>query len=220
MLARRGLLLILLQLSGTVGQNCSNTCVSATDGDCDDGGPGAEYTACSLGTDCVDCGSRSSSNALALPPPSPPPPSSSPPPPLLAVSTVNGITYYSGSGSSWTVPQYSPLVSYACQYNLCTITAPFDGTASNPLGNSIDFAGPNYQPLPYTYTIEMGARYTFSHWRVAGDTWYRFGQVHLNYADTSRTFVTVPGSNTDFTTIPDGEFAYGTFGSPVTASRW
>ena len=220
MLARRGLLLILLQLSGTVGQNCSNTCVSATDGDCDDGGPGAEYTACSLGTDCVDCGSRSSSNALALPPPSPPPPSSSPPPPLLAVSTVNGITYYSGSGSSWTVPQYSPLVSYACQYNLCTITAPFDGTASNPLGNSIDFAGPNYQPLPYTYTIEMGARYTFSHWRVAGQTWYRFGQVHLKYADTSGTLVTVPGSNTDFTTIPEGEFAYGTFGSPVTASRW
>ena len=157
---------------------------------------------------------------LHSPPPSLPQPSPSPPPPLLAVSTVNGITYYSGSGSSWTVPQYSPLVSYACQYNLCTITAPFDGTASNPLGNSIDFAGPNYQPLPYSYTIEMGARYTFSRWRVAGQTWYRFGQVHLKYADTSGTLVTVPGSNTDFTTIPDGEFAYGTFGSPVTASRW
>eukprot|EP00900_Chrysochromulina_parva_P001682 jgi/Chrpa1/11514/Chrysochromulina_OHIO_Genome00017319-RA len=144
----------------------------------------------------------------------------SPSPPLLAVSTVNGITYYSGSGSSWTVPQYSPLVSYACQYNLCTITAPFDGTASNPLGNSIDFSGPNYQPLPYSYTIEMGARYTFSRWRVAGNTWYRFGQVHLKYADTSGTLITVPGSNTDFTTIPEGEFAYGTFSSPVTASRW
>eukprot|EP00900_Chrysochromulina_parva_P007951 jgi/Chrpa1/17157/Chrysochromulina_OHIO_Genome00024373-RA len=155
------------------------------------------------------------------PPPLPPsPPPSSPPPPLLAVSIVNGITYCSGSGSSWTVPQHSPLVSYACYYNLCTITAPFDGTASNPLGNSIDFAGPKYLPLLYTYTIEMGIRYTFSRWRVAGSTWYRFGQVHLKYADASGTMVTVPGSNTDFTTIPDGEFAYGTFHSPVTASRW
>ena len=218
---------------------CMETCNYASDGWCDDGGLGAEYSDCSRGTDCTDCGLRflpppspppsppkplsppPSPPPLSPPPPSPPsPPPSSLPPPLLAVSTVNGITYYSGSGSSWTVPQYSPLVSYACQYNLCTITAPFDGTASNPLGNSIDFAGPNYQPLPYTYTIEMGARYTFSRWRVAGNTHYRFGQVHLKYADTSGTLVTVPGSNTDFTTIPDGEFAYGTFSSPVTASHW
>ena len=209
-------LLLLLQLSGSVGQ-CINTCNYAYDGDCDDGGPGNEYNFCALGTDCYDCGPRSQS--------SPPPPaagssSTATTASLHAVSIINGITYYSGAGSSWAVPQHSPLVSYACQYNLCTITAPFDGTASNPLGNSIDFAGPNYQPLPYTYTIEMGARYTFSRWRVAGNTWYRFGQVHLKYADTSGTLVTVPGSNTDFTTIPDGEFAYGTFSSPVTASRW
>ena len=228
---------------------CSNTCGYANDFDCDDGGPGAEFTACSLGTDCSNCGPRESHSHTphSHSPHSHSPHSHSPHghsphghsphghsphshtphshspgtmASLLAVSTVNGITYYSGSGSSWTVPQYSPLVSYACDYNLCTITAPFDGTASNPLGNSIDFAGPNYQPLPYTYTIEMGARYTFSHWRVAGQTWYRFGQVHLKYADTSGTLVTVPGSNTDFTTIPEGEFAYGTFSSPVTASRW
>jgi hypothetical protein len=135
--------LLLLQLSGTVGQ-CTNTCNYAYDGDCDDGGPGNEYNICSLGTDCYDCGPRSQS--------SPPPPtagtssSTGTTASLHSVSTVNGITYYSGAGSSWTVPQHSPLVSYACSYNLCTITAPFDGTASNPLGNSIDFAGPNYQP--------------------------------------------------------------------------
>jgi hypothetical protein len=41
----------------------SNNCVYASDGDCDDGGPGAQYTACSLGTDCVDCGPRSSSHS-------------------------------------------------------------------------------------------------------------------------------------------------------------
>ena len=31
---------------------------STSDGHCDDGGPGSEYTACNLGTDCIDCGPR------------------------------------------------------------------------------------------------------------------------------------------------------------------
>ena len=37
---------------------CSNTCVHANDGECDDGGPGAMYQDCELGTDCADCGAR------------------------------------------------------------------------------------------------------------------------------------------------------------------
>ena len=37
---------------------CSETCSFTGDGDCDDGGPGAEYSACDLGTDCTDCGVR------------------------------------------------------------------------------------------------------------------------------------------------------------------
>lgn len=44
--------------SGGGGGGCTNTCSSANDGDCDDGGPGAEYDVCSLGTDCGDCGER------------------------------------------------------------------------------------------------------------------------------------------------------------------
>jgi hypothetical protein len=51
------------------GTYCSNTCRYASDGDCDDGGPGAEYSLCSRGSDCRDCGSRA--------PPPPPPASSS-----------------------------------------------------------------------------------------------------------------------------------------------
>ncbi len=39
-------------------QLCGNTCEYASDGDCDDGGPGALTSACELGTDCNDCGSR------------------------------------------------------------------------------------------------------------------------------------------------------------------
>ena len=39
-------------------QLCENTCDSAGDGECDDGGEGAAYDVCSLGTDCDDCGPR------------------------------------------------------------------------------------------------------------------------------------------------------------------
>lgn len=44
--------------SGTGG--CSNSCAYAYDGECDDGGPGAAYSVCALGTDCADCGTRGS----------------------------------------------------------------------------------------------------------------------------------------------------------------
>ena len=44
---------------GAAGE-CSNTCVGmpsyASDGYCDDGGPGAQFGDCALGTDCTDCG--------------------------------------------------------------------------------------------------------------------------------------------------------------------
>ena len=42
------------------GTACGNTCMYRFDGDCDDGGPGASYTLCTLGSDCSDCGSRTS----------------------------------------------------------------------------------------------------------------------------------------------------------------
>ena len=64
---------------------CLNTCVGqptwGSDGFCDDGGDGALYSDCQLGTDCTDCGApRCPSPSL---PPSPPPPLSPPPPPSL-----------------------------------------------------------------------------------------------------------------------------------------
>ena len=52
-------MLLLLQL-------CTNTCNWASDGACDDGGPRAQNAACSLGTDCVDCGSQVSTSAGLL----------------------------------------------------------------------------------------------------------------------------------------------------------
>ena len=45
------------------GMLCTNTCRHAHDGDCDDGGPGADYNLCEYGTDCADCGPRPADEA-------------------------------------------------------------------------------------------------------------------------------------------------------------
>ena len=37
---------------------CQETCEHSSDGGCDDGGRGSEYSYCSPGTDCADCGAR------------------------------------------------------------------------------------------------------------------------------------------------------------------
>jgi len=37
---------------------CTETCNYASDGDCDDGGSGQEYSICAKGSDCTDCGTR------------------------------------------------------------------------------------------------------------------------------------------------------------------
>lgn len=48
---------------------CINSCFHSSDGHCDDGGAGAEYALCSVGSDCTDCGPR----CLPLSPPPMPP---------------------------------------------------------------------------------------------------------------------------------------------------
>lgn len=55
------------------GGLCTNTCLYANDGDCDDGGPGSDYDLCSYGSDCGDCGARSGSNPGPTPGPGPNP---------------------------------------------------------------------------------------------------------------------------------------------------
>ncbi len=44
---------------------CGNTCVDAFDGWCDDGGPGSDYSICTYGSDCGDCGARSTGGATS-----------------------------------------------------------------------------------------------------------------------------------------------------------
>jgi len=57
---------------------CLETCYHSSDTDCDDGGEGAEYTLCEMGTDCIDCGPR---QAHPPPPPAPSTPPIAPSPP-------------------------------------------------------------------------------------------------------------------------------------------
>ena len=47
---------------------CLRRCAYSNDGNCDDGGPGAQYALCDLGSDCDDCGLR----PIVAPPPPPP----------------------------------------------------------------------------------------------------------------------------------------------------
>ena len=158
-----------------------------------------------------------------------------PPPPAIAslanegvaaepVSSTEILQWYSGNGASWVVTQHSPLVSYCATYDLCDLAYAFDGTASNPVGRSIDFAGPNRQPAPWTLTIDMGTRRTWGHWRVAGHPWYSFGDARLKYEDASGEMMVVPGSQVTWSTAPLGpsapSFVVGHFTAPVTAQRF
>ena len=79
--------LLLLQLSGAVGQFCYDTCNYYIDHECDDdGGLGAEYANC-FGTECWNCGPRH---------PLPPPADSLHP--LPAGTGVVGLTFLLSTG--------------------------------------------------------------------------------------------------------------------------
>jgi hypothetical protein len=45
-------------LWGDANSACFDSCEFASDSHCDDGGPGAEFAECTIGTDCLDCGRR------------------------------------------------------------------------------------------------------------------------------------------------------------------
>ena len=47
-----------LGMVSTATAQCTNTCATSNDGECDDGGPGSLYSICDLGSDCNDCGAR------------------------------------------------------------------------------------------------------------------------------------------------------------------
>jgi len=89
---------------------CSNSrakCTYIDDEDCDDGGPGSQYSVCPLGTDCADCGPRvigppSPPESPPEPPSQPSPPSSPPPPTPPLPPRPPSVPIGDGSiGGSW-----------------------------------------------------------------------------------------------------------------------
>lgn len=117
---------------------CMETCAHSSDGDCDDGGAGAEYSLCTLGTDCTDCGTRGGSLPPPLPegassPPPPPPLSLLPPPPPPSPPV--------GSSRSWRVVA-SQIDSFAWDVN----SLRFYGSAnqSNPIAPSSSLSSGHY----------------------------------------------------------------------------
>jgi hypothetical protein len=75
----------------TAGLLCTNVCSYQGDGDCEDGGPGAEYT-CAYGPDCTDCGPRV---------PSPPAPPAAPLCNFLAMTASSGSRWQLYNGAVW-----------------------------------------------------------------------------------------------------------------------
>ena len=121
-------------------------------------------------------------------------------PGLALVQTSSGVHWYSGADASplWSVPEHSQLVSYCASYDLCTLSYVFDSTPSDLLGKSIDFMGPLDRSPPWTFTIDMGMSRTFTHWRMAGNTHYSFGQAYLNYIDSDGATVKAAGSDVTY----------------------
>jgi hypothetical protein len=112
-----------------VSSICQNDCRYSSDGDCDDGGDGSEYTFCSRGTDCVDCGERTTVLA-ADPPPSPRPPPPSPSPPF--VGTCSNACNYASDGDC---DDGSP----GAEYSICSLNTDCAdcGTGSAAAGGTL-----------------------------------------------------------------------------------
>ena len=134
-------------------------------------------------------------------------------------------TYWvSGASSSWTVTQYSSLVSYCSTYDLCTTSYVFDGTSSDKTGKAIDFKGPNYGGGPWTLTIDMGANNTYSAWRMSGSAWYAFKTAYLNYVNSAGSYIKITNSDvTNTCSLTAGgytPFFNATFKNSVSSQKW
>ncbi len=53
--------------TGVANAQCTETCATSGDGECDDGGENSIYAVCDYGTDCADCGPRVCSNTCSSP---------------------------------------------------------------------------------------------------------------------------------------------------------
>ena len=129
-----------LYIESLISGGCNNDCFWPSDGECDDGGSGAHYQSCELGSDCVDCGARgegktsnfwtlnSAASLLGVlssvatqacmgsvppapkPPPSPPPPSPPSRPPPPPIAT--GPCAFPGGSGDVRVTDFSVIAEH------------------------------------------------------------------------------------------------------------
>eukprot|EP01043_Picozoa_sp_COSAG02_P014606 COSAG02_NODE_605_length_19635_cov_7.106982_8_plen_705_part_00 len=143
------------------------------------------------------------------------------------------VQWYSGAGTGWTARDYSPTGNAAdcSMYDVCNPEYAFDGettgTSAELFGASFDMDGPNYREAPWLFTVDIGEPRTFTHWRVAGNSWYCFGAAHLNYwDDASQQMIRIPGSDVLYKPdgpnrpVVSGPFVVATFNAAVTSSKW
>eukprot|EP01050_Picozoa_sp_SAG11_P005266 SAG11_NODE_363_length_10162_cov_28.285004_12_plen_458_part_00 len=143
------------------------------------------------------------------------------------------VQWYSGADSSWNAGDHSPTGGGAScsMYDVCTPEYAFDGkidgTSADLFGKSFDMDGPNIHEAPWTLTVDVGEPRTFTHWRVAGSSWYCFGAAYLNYwDDASQKMIRIAGSDVlykpDGPTRPTsyGPFVNATFNAAATSSKW
>jgi len=114
------------------GALCTNDCTWPADQLCDDGGASSQYTACSFGTDCIDCGWRDPSDAPSTAP-------SAPMPPTPAWALCSGECSYSGDGDC-------DDGGFSSDYAYCVF-----GTDCKDCGyrNASDVSAPLPPPVPY-----------------------------------------------------------------------
>lgn len=135
-------------LAGAAAATCSNVCYYALNNVCDDGGNGATYSDCSLGTDCDDCGPRPATTVLdGLMSASSDLPSRrderaaitpaglTPGQKLAALALVVGVVRRFVDGNSAGEPELPTPSPPACDDDICD---PFPPSASPPLDSLCD----------------------------------------------------------------------------------
>ena len=186
---------------------CFEDCQYSSDGDCDDGGPGNDYSSCALGADCIDCGSRCS--------PPPPPPASAPsPPPASAPSPP--------PASAPSPPPASACCVEDCRYSSdgdCDDGGPGNDYSSCPLGADCIDCGSRCSPPtpPSTGNSNSSA----VQW-VGGYNWISDG-TWSNYEWTQLWTVSNANRTASFVdTTPAGGTGHGVVISnlPKAAGKW
>ena len=151
--------LCLIASSAHVQAVCSDSCESANDGICADGGPHTVYFDCDLGTDCTDCGPRDGADAGASLPS--PPPSSQPAAPA-SVSVCDDSCFSANDGICADGGPHT--VYFDCALGTdCTDCGPRDGASfPSSVSRAVSQASPGNTEVPPAHQNAMQVRVVYT----------------------------------------------------------